>query len=97
VNWGGNLKDTCHCCGYKTLDEEPPGTYVICSICFWGDDGVQYDDPDYDGGANIPSIRQAQKNFLEFGACEERFIELKPNKFDIKDPNRKFVGNAVDG
>lgn len=41
------MKYTCPCCGYKTLDEEPPGTYDICSIFFWEDDGVQYDDPDY--------------------------------------------------
>ncbi|MEV5113035.1 hypothetical protein MRBL20_001149 [Peribacillus frigoritolerans] len=35
------MKYTCPCCGYKTLDEEPPGTYDICSICFCEDDGVQ--------------------------------------------------------
>lgn len=31
----------CLSCGYKTLDEEPPGTYDICEICFWEDDGYQ--------------------------------------------------------
>ncbi|MDQ0194587.1 rubrerythrin [Paenibacillus wynnii] len=43
-------KFTCPCCGYKTLDEEPPGTYDICKICFWEDDGVQFDDPDMQAG-----------------------------------------------
>jgi hypothetical protein len=82
------MKYTCPCCGYKTLDEEPPGTYDICSICFWEDDGVQYRDPDYDGGANNPSLRQAQKNYLVFGACEDGCIEFvrKPNEKDVKDP-----------
>jgi rubrerythrin len=28
------MKYTCPCCGYKTLDEEPPGTYDICKIVF---------------------------------------------------------------
>ncbi|MEK4967086.1 CPCC family cysteine-rich protein [Cytobacillus sp. FSL R7-0696] len=85
------MKYTCPCCGYKTLDEEPPGTYDICSICFWEDDGVQYSDPDYEGGANIPSLRQAQKNYVVFGGCEERYIEFvrKPNEKDVKDPNWK--------
>ncbi|MBN6885392.1 cysteine-rich CPCC protein [Cytobacillus horneckiae] len=85
------MKYTCPCCGYKTLDEEPPGTYDICSICFWEDDGVQYSDSDYEGGANIPSLRQAQKNYDVFGACEERCIEFvrKPNEKDVKDPNWK--------
>lgn len=63
-------KYVCPCCGYKTLDQEPPGTYLACPICFWEDAGVQHDDPDYEGGANTVSLRQARKNFLEFGACE---------------------------
>ena len=39
---GEIVKYTCPCCGYKTLDEEPPNTYDICEICFWEDDGFQY-------------------------------------------------------
>ncbi|PFA91229.1 MULTISPECIES: CPCC family cysteine-rich protein [Bacillus cereus group] len=58
------MKYTCPCCGYKTLEEEPPGTFDICSICFWEDDNVQFDDPDYEGGANEESLRQYQKVFL---------------------------------
>lgn len=49
---------TCPCCGYLTLDEKPPGTYDICSICFWEDDDVQYNDPNYEGGANVPSNKE---------------------------------------
>ena len=81
------MKYTCPCCGYKTLDEEPPGTFEICSICFWEDDGVQYDDPDYEGGANLPSLRKAQKNYVLFGACEESCIGAirKPNENDVRD------------
>jgi hypothetical protein len=77
-------KFTCPCCGYNTLDEQPPGTYDICRICFWEDDGVQFDDPDYEGGANEVSLRQGQINYQNFGACEERFISnvRKPNKDD---------------
>lgn len=81
------MKYTCPCCGYKTLEDEPPGTFEICSICFWEDDHVQYEDPDYEKGANTSSLRQAQKNFILFGACEEGCIELvrKPNENDLKD------------
>lgn len=82
---------TCPCCGYLTLDEKPHGTYDICSICFWEDDDVQYNDPNYEGGANVPSLRQAQQNFIKFGACDEGSIKFvrKPNQEDIKDPNWK--------
>ena len=63
-------KYTCPCCGYKTLDEEPPGTYDICAICFWEDEPIQFEDPDYEGGANRPSLKTAQKNVQLFGACD---------------------------
>lgn len=74
----------CPCCGYKTLAEKPPGTYDICEICFWEDDGIQFDDPDYSGGANKVSLREAQLNFKRIGACEERCTQFvrKPNEFD---------------
>ena len=83
------IKYTCPCCGYKTLGEEPPGTFEICDICFWEDDLVQFDDPDFEGGANGPSLRTAQKNFFGFGACQKDKLKFvrKPTKDDIKDPN----------
>ena len=85
------MKYTCPCCGYKTLDEEPPDTYDICEVCFWEDDGVQFREPDYEGGANTVSLKQAQNNYRVFGACEERCLEFVRglNKEDIKDPHWK--------
>lgn len=84
---------TCPCCGYKTLDEMPPGTYDICEICFWEDDGIQFDNPDYRGGANHVSLREAQKNFLEFGACEKEmiFFVREPNENDVKDEDWEIL------
>lgn len=66
------MKFACRCCGFKTLDERPVGTYEICPVCFWEDDNVQTEDPDFEGGANEPSLRQAQRNFIVFGASERR-------------------------
>ncbi len=63
----------CPCCGYRTLPEPPLGTYSICDVCFWEDDRVQFDDPDYEGGANRVSLRQARDNYREFGVSELRF------------------------
>jgi len=68
---------------------------MICVVSVFGeDDGVQYSEPDYEGGANIPSLRQVQKNYDVFEACEERCIEFvrKPNEKDVKDPNWKVNG-----
>ncbi len=57
------MKYTCPCCGYKSLDLEPPGTFTICEVCNWEDDSVQFYDPDYEGGANRYSLRQSQNKY----------------------------------
>lgn len=61
---------SCPCCGYLTLPEEPPGTYELCPVCWWEDDGVQFDDPNRRGGANSPSLNEARANFREFGVSD---------------------------
>ncbi|WP_042889398.1 CPCC family cysteine-rich protein [Bacillus cereus] len=77
----------------KTLEEEPPGTYEICNICYWENDEVQFNDPDFEGGANEVLLRQAQKNFIAFGACEECCVGLvrKPTSEDVKDVSWKQI------
>ncbi len=62
----------CPCCGYYTLPEPPPGSFDICPVCWWEDDGVQYSDPHYTGGANKPSIIQARMAYAQIGATEDR-------------------------
>jgi len=58
------MRHACPCCGYKTLPQEPPGTFALYPICDWEDDGVQFEDPDYEGGANFYSLRHEQNRFL---------------------------------
>jgi hypothetical protein len=65
----------CPCCGFLTLDEEPPGTFAICPVCFWEDDNLQFEDPDYKGGANEESLHEAQKKFREIGASSENYLK----------------------
>lgn len=84
-------KFTCPCCGYKTFTIPLYGSFSICPVCFWEDDPIQSKEPDYEGGANRVSLIQAQKNFIDFGACE---WELKmwvrgPLKNEPKDENWK--------
>jgi hypothetical protein len=64
----------CPCCGSRT-SQRLRRAYDICPVCFWEDDPVQFDDPDYEGGANVVSLNEARRNFREFGASEQRFIE----------------------
>ena len=85
------MKFFCPCCGYKTLNEEPPGTYNICSICFWEDDPYQFKEWNYSEGANKVSLIQGQKNFEAFGACDRDMVKntRKPNKNDERKENWK--------
>ncbi len=73
----------CPCCGYKTFDVQPDGTYLICPVCSWEDDPIQLANRDYEGGANGVSLRQAQANFNLLGACK---IEMLKN---VRSPKRE--------
>lgn len=86
---------TCPCCGYITLTE--PRAYEICRICFWEDDLVQFEDPDYAGGANRVSLRQAQVNYQQFGACEpeSRGNVRPPEPDDRRDPTWRPMENRT--
>jgi hypothetical protein len=61
----------CPCCGYLEF-AEAPGSYEICGVCGWEDDLVQLRDPHYRGGANSPSLVQAQQEFLSTGLFEPK-------------------------
>ena len=75
----------CPCCGYRTLDER--GSFEICPVCFWEDDGE--DDSDADtirGGPNGSlSLTQARQNFRDFGACDRKSLDhvRKPTQDEI--------------
>jgi hypothetical protein len=91
-------KYICPCCGFRTLDEPPPGTFDICPICFWEDDNVQYNDPDFVGGANQVSLNRARKNYQEFGATELRCQPhvRKPMQDEILEKLSRISGVPVD-
>jgi hypothetical protein len=64
----------CPCCGFLTLDEEY-GSYVICSVCGWEDDGVQLANPTSAGGANSRSLAEAQSVALSKYPVEVEIAE----------------------
>ena len=68
-------KFVCPCCGYKTFSEELNGTYEICEICFWEDDGQDLTELIIHSGPNHITLGEGRMNFLKFGACEEKFVE----------------------
>jgi hypothetical protein len=72
----------CPCCGYHTLPEMPGGTFAYCPVCGWEDDPVQFDDLDYRGGANEPSLREARRNFEMLGRCDNLDYPVRPPSAD---------------
>ena len=61
----------CPCCGHLTLQGR--GSYEVCPVCFWEDDGQ--DDPHADevwGGPNGSlSLTAARENYRRIGAVDE--------------------------
>lgn len=58
----------CLCCGYKTLRSR--GSYDICKVCFWEDDGQTL--LDKMSGPNHMTLREAKANFDRYGAVDEQ-------------------------
>ena len=51
---------------------------------------VQFDDPDYEGGANELSLNECKANFRQFGAVDQRFLRLVRKPLDSeRNPKRK--------
>ena len=69
------IKHKCVCCSNYTINDEPPGTFEICPVCFWEDDNVQFDDPDCEGGANKVSLNKARENYKKIGAISNDCIK----------------------
>jgi hypothetical protein len=76
-------KFACPCCEFLTLDEPPPGTFLICPVCHWEDDNVQFCDPHVSGGANFMSLDEARDTFRRIGAISESALRfVRPARQD---------------
>ena len=75
----------CLCCGYQTLDDKPPGTYLVCPICFWTDVEGDY--------GIIKELRQAQLNYVSKGASDSLWLQQvrRLSKQDLRNPNWKLL------
>ena len=75
----------CPCCDYFTLGKREE--YEICPICFWEDDGVNFDKLDDYSSPNHKTLRQGREDFIKYGACDSTMV-----KNVIKESERsKFI------
>lgn len=54
------MANPCPACGFLTVPLDYYGTYNLCPVCDWEDDGVQLANPGCGGGANSESLIEAQ-------------------------------------
>lgn len=66
----------CKCCGIGWVDGQD-GSFDVCHVCGWEDDGVQNDDPDYPGGANSLSLNDHRKEFEKKRAKDPNWTWIK--------------------
>ncbi|MBF5046007.1 hypothetical protein FGE12_26580 [Aggregicoccus sp. 17bor-14] len=93
-----NEPHPCPCCGYLQFSE-PPGSYDICPICFWEDDGLQLEfATTLEGGANHITLLEAQRNYRRFGACVEsmRASVRAATSDDARDPTWRPIDPEQD-
>jgi hypothetical protein len=55
----------CPVCGQFSF--ERMNNFEVFEVCGWENDGVQYGNPDYDGGANELSLNQFREQWQEAG------------------------------
>lgn len=55
---GASSKHKCPVCG--KYDFEYWNSMEYCDVCGWGDDAIQENDPDYKGGENRMSLKEAR-------------------------------------
>ena len=60
----------CICCGQLTRSRLAPGSYEVCENCGWEDDPMQFDNPNFAGGANRVSLATARENYAEYGRAD---------------------------
>lgn len=89
----------CPACGFLTICEGFYGTFSICDVCGWEDDGVQLANPACGGGANRESLIEAQANALREHPLEEaetlgirraaNWRPLNPEEIAVAEADRK--------
>ena len=77
-------KYACPCCGNYTLPEFR--IYDICPVCNWEDDIVQFQDSNFEGGANEESLNQARINYRKYGAINKKYVKEVRKPLDIELP-----------
>ena len=64
----------CPCCDYFTLESR--GSYEVCPVCYWEDDGTDLSELDRESRSNHRTLREARASFERVGAADEAAVPL---------------------
>lgn len=63
------LNGRCEVCGFYTFKNAERGSFALCNVCLWEDDGFNEKPNDARGGPNQElTLNQARVNFMQFSA-----------------------------
>lgn len=69
----------CPCCDFQTLEKR--GSYDICRVCFWEDDGTTSSQAEHYSGVNRMTLHEARASYQAVGAVKADFLaELYPDR-----------------
>ena len=67
-------REQCPCFDFVSLAER--GSYLVCPICFWEDDGQDITEIDVPSGSNRGlTLREGRDNFEKVGAFHTEMVE----------------------
>jgi hypothetical protein len=100
IQLGRPMEDvTCPACGFAVL-ADGYGSYEICSVCGWEDDGVQLANPTSSAGANKQSLGEVQAGVIDriplqvmtHGEFEREPLwrPLNRHELDVAETKRRF-------
>ncbi len=84
----------CPACGFLVITADHYGTYDICDVCGWEDDGVQLANPACEGGANGQSLIEAQAVALQEHPLDEREVDETKRSDTWRPLNVKEIAKA---
>ena len=79
----------CRMCGEAEIEHE----FQVCKVCGWEDDEIQYENPDYIGGANDMSFNMYKKFWKE---QKEILLKEKNPVLAINLADKFFIKNYSD-
>jgi hypothetical protein len=90
-----NQKCPCAGCGFYTIGLDYFGSYNICPLCDWEDDGMQLANPACGGGANLDSLIEHQQQYISVFPIEVQVYDSYQRDPSWRVLNQSEIDEAI--